>query len=183
MKNILGLKIDKGRVVDRFFLMTTGLILGSLDEFFSGKNIEEIESPLWNRIRMVEAERDAMYRKALSLLIETDLLYKDYLPKQLRKNWNHKKSQWRPGSKKRKLIRLSIWIIMGYSIPTIDLDENLVKDLLKEKDFAFVRKSGKMGWWFSDLLLGKNYLWALAHLESFEPVDRARLVKGLIIHA
>lgn len=169
--NILGLKVHNGRIMDKFTMILIRIlerIAGKLLNSTEGFCAEEEDGPLESRARILENEEDKVYEKALPLLANLCPRYEKHLPKK-------KKDSGIISDLLKRRMRLALWVGTGNKIPFRELNAVLVKNLLKEKRYAYRRKKGEMGWYRGGLFVGENLFDALEHLEKIATVDRSRL--------
>jgi hypothetical protein len=172
IRNILGLGVRNGHIADKFtiaLIKSLERMMGKLSSV-EGLCVEEETGPLESRVEILGNEEDKAYGKALLLLAKLRPGYKKYLPKR-----GKKKKAPRLSDLLKRRMRLAFWVEMENEIPFRELNEVLLKNLLKEKGYAYKRKKGEMGWYRGGLFIGKNLFDALEHLGKLEVVDRSRL--------
>jgi hypothetical protein len=167
IKNILGLWVRNGRIMDRFdwaFMASLGLVDKKLNSP-EGICVEEEVGSLERRKKKLDGEEDKTYEKVLRQLAKLCPAYKKYLPK--------KKGSAILSDLLKRRMRLAIWVGTGNEIPFRDLNVVLLKNLLKEKGYAYRRN--ELRWYRGNQCVGKDLFVALEHLEKLEAVDRTRL--------
>ncbi len=171
IKNILGLGVYNGHIVDRFtmaFIKALNRMANKL--MSSAENLGEEEKeivPLGKRMDYLGRNEDEAYKEALCILAKLRPEYKKYLPPK-------KKGPWLLSDLLKRKICLSAWVGIGHEIPFRELNEAALKTLLKKKGYFYWRD--KLRWYDrSGRLVGKDLFEALVDLEKHELVDRSRL--------
>jgi hypothetical protein len=172
IKNILGLGVFEERITDKFeraFIKCIRRVANKISNIDEDIRVEGEMSALEERVTIVDSEEDKAYEKALRQLAKIRPGYGKYLPKRGKGNKIPDLSNLL-----KKKIRLAVWDGVGYKIPDRDLREVLVKNLLKDRGYAYRRN--ELRWYLGDLCVGKDLFDALKHLESIEAVDRRMLI-------
>jgi hypothetical protein len=168
IKNILGLRIHNGVIMDRF-TWSLAMACERIANKFVGKpestRAEKEMGPLEARAKIVDDEEDKAYGRALRQLAKLRPAYKKYL-------LGAKASGFISNLLKKRMC-LAIWVGTGNKIPFGDLNKSLLRNLLKERGYTYRRNELK--WYRGGLPIGKDLFGALEHLEKLETIDRTRL--------